>query len=72
MQIDNIEICVKISDSTINFNKASYPCQLGIEGGIHYTKGAEGDKKTPIGNYKIRFGITKVMNDYGGKTEPMI
>ena len=57
MQIDNIEICVKISDSTINFNKVSYPCQLGIEGGVHYTKGAEGDKKTPIGNYKIRFGF---------------
>ena len=36
MQINNIEICVKISDSTINFNKASYPCQVGIEGGIHY------------------------------------
>ena len=56
-QINNIEICVKISDSTINFNGASYPCQIGIEGGVHYAKGAEGDKKTPIGNYKIRFGF---------------
>ena len=53
MQINNIEICVKISDSTINFNGAIYPCQIGIEGGVHYAKGAEGDKKTPIGSFKI-------------------
>ena len=49
MQINNTEICVKVSDSTINFNGAIYPCQIGIEGGVHYAKGAEGDKKTPKG-----------------------
>jgi len=57
MRINNIEVCVKISDGTINFNNISYPCQVGIEGGIHFTEGREGDKKTPIGNYKIRFGF---------------
>jgi len=58
---------VKISSLSINARQAYinlnprlaqiYPCRIGRKGHIHASKGREGDEKTPLGNYKLRFGL---------------
>ncbi len=35
----------------------SCPCALGKNGSIAFEKGREGDSKTPLGKYAIRFGF---------------
>jgi len=34
-----------------------YPCRIGRGGFIDGTLGREGDEKTPLGNYSLRFGL---------------
>jgi len=34
-----------------------YPCRIGRKGYIHCSKGRESDEKTPLGHYKLRFGL---------------
>jgi len=34
-----------------------YSCRIGKNGYIHTKKGREGDEKTPLGDYKLRFGL---------------
>lgn len=35
----------------------SYSCRIGRAGFIDHAKGREGDEKTPLGKYNLRFGL---------------
>ncbi len=45
------------SAHTIEFEGQIYPCRIGREGAIAFEKGREGDEKTPLGDYSLRFGL---------------
>ena len=45
------------SARTVQFNGQSYPCRIGRKGAIAFNKGREGDEKTPLGDYALRFGL---------------
>lgn len=50
-------IIVKTKAKTVNYNGLVLPCYLGKKGTIGANRGREGDKKTPLGLYKLRFGL---------------
>lgn len=45
------------STRTLQFGDKIYPCRIGRKGAIAYEKGREGDEKTPLGEYFLRFGL---------------
>ena len=45
------------SARTVQFGDKSYPCRIGRRGAIAGDKGREGDEKTPLGDYVLRFGL---------------
>lgn len=50
-------IIVNSSARTIGFGGKSYPCRIGRKGAIAGAKGCEGDEKTPIGDFFLRYGF---------------
>ena len=42
---------------TIAFGGHIYPCRIGREGAVDGDLGREGDAKTPLGDYYLRFGL---------------
>jgi len=38
-------------------NNMSFPCRIGRDGYVAQSHGREGDGKTPLGNYVLRFGL---------------
>lgn len=50
-------IIVNSSARTIDFDGNSYPCRIGRKGMIACAQGREGDEKTPLGDYVLRFGL---------------
>ncbi len=48
---------VKCCDRQIILDSDHYPCRIGRRGFIEADHGAEGDEKTPLGAYKLRFGL---------------
>ena len=50
-------IIVNSSARTITFDGNIYPCRIGRRGAIALAKGREGDEKTPLGDYVLRFGL---------------
>jgi len=53
----NLSIIVNSSARTIQFGEKKYPCRIGRKGTTPHIKGREGDEKTPLGVYKLRFGL---------------
>lgn len=45
------------STRSLKFNGQNYPCRIGRKGAIAYRQGREGDEKTPLGEYCLRFGL---------------
>lgn len=45
------------SARTLQFGGKAYPCRIGRKGTIAQSKGREGDEKTPLGGYILRFGL---------------
>lgn len=45
------------SARTITFGGKSYPCRIGRKGAVPQDQGREGDEKTPLGTYALRFGL---------------
>ena len=45
------------STRTVQFNGRSYPCRIGRKGAVAFDKGREGDERTPLGDYSLRFGL---------------
>jgi len=53
----DLSIIVNSSARTIQFGEKKYPCRIGRKGTVPYKKGREGDEKTPLGSYILRFGL---------------
>ena len=45
------------SAKSLLFGEKIYPCRIGRKGTIAFESGREGDEKTPLGDYILRFGL---------------
>ena len=45
------------SARTVRFDNETFPCRIGRKGAVAGDKGREGDEKTPLGEYNLRFGL---------------
>jgi len=52
-----VRIIVSCARKTIQIDGKNYPCRIGRGGSIAAKMGAEGDEKTPKGEYFVRFGL---------------
>lgn len=52
-----MSLVVNCAAKTITFGGLSYRCRIGRGGFIGGNKGREGDEKTPLGTYRLRFGF---------------
>lgn len=52
-----MSLLVNCAKKTIHFNGRDYPCRIGRGGYIPQKAGREGDEKTPLGDYILRFGL---------------
>ncbi len=52
-----MSITVHCSKKIIRFNGETHPCRIGRKGCIPGPEGREGDEKTPLGTYHLRFGL---------------
>ena len=52
-----MSLVVNCAAKTITFGGLSYRCRIGRGGFIGGDKGREGDEKTPLGTYRLRFGL---------------
>lgn len=50
-------LIVNAKDKTLTAGGVSYPCRIGRAGFTDQAKGREGDWKTPLGTYAIRYGF---------------
>lgn len=52
-----MNIIVNTSARTVQFGEKVYPCRIGRKGAVAEARGREGDEKTPLGDYIVRFGL---------------
>ena len=55
----------------LHFEGRAFPCRIGRKGAISFEKGREGDEKTPLGDYNLRFGLyrpDRVTSPHSGLT----
>ncbi len=52
-----MNIAVKTSKATLNIVGKTYACALGKNGWVDLQAGREGDGKTPLGIYPVRYGL---------------
>ena len=45
------------STRIVRFKDKIFPCRIGRKGTIAFEDGREGDEKTPLGDYFLRFGL---------------
>lgn len=50
-------LIVNAKDKTLSATGAVYPCRIGRDGYIARVLGCEGDFKTPLGAYSVRYGF---------------
>lgn len=50
-------IFVTMSDRRLSYENLILPIRIGKSGFIDQNKGREGDHKTPLGRYRLRFGL---------------
>ena len=50
-------ILISAAKRTLSFGPLTLPCRIGKGGAIEMAKGREGDEKTPLGDYRLRFGL---------------
>lgn len=50
-------LIVNCRDKTLSVEDTLYPCRIGKGGFVEGAKGREGDAKTPLGTYHLRFGL---------------
>lgn len=48
---------INTTNQTLEFDSRTYPCRIGRKGATPFKKGREGDEKTPLGQYHMRFGF---------------
>lgn len=52
-----MKINVDCSKKSLSIGGKSYPCAIGVNGFIPENQGREGDGKTPLGTYPLRYGL---------------
>jgi len=52
-----VTFTVNCNERIINIGNKDYPCRIGRKGFIAGEQGREGDEKTPLGEYMVRFGF---------------
>ena len=52
-----MSIIVNTTARTIEFEGQIHACRIGRKGAVTQEAGREGDEKTPLGDYKLRFGL---------------
>lgn len=52
-----MSVTVNCTEKTITFGGKAYPCRIGRLGFVEGDMGREGDEKTPLGSYQLRFGL---------------
>ena len=52
-----MSITIETAQRIIHINGQAYPCRIGRKGAIVLDLGREGDEKTPIGDFIVRFGF---------------
>lgn len=52
-----MNISVNCAAKRIEIGDQSYLCRIGRAGFVDGTLGREGDQKTPLGDYRVRFGL---------------
>lgn len=52
-----MSLIVNCRDKTLSIGNTTYPCRIGKGGYVDGDKGREGDAKTPLGTYHLRFGL---------------
>lgn len=64
---------IKVHSKTqiIDFNSKSLPCRIGRDGFIPQAKGREGDWKTPLGTYQLRYGLYRADRLPGPPPSPL-
>jgi len=50
-------IAINVKTLRLTCGKLSLPCRIGRGGSIAMVRGREGDEKTPLGEYRLRFGL---------------
>ena len=52
-----MKILVDTSKQILRIGALGYPCAIGKDGVVPQEDGREGDGKTPLGTYQIRYGL---------------
>jgi L,D-peptidoglycan transpeptidase YkuD (ErfK/YbiS/YcfS/YnhG family) len=50
-------LLIKTQKREISCGNLNLPCRIGRAGAVRYLDGREGDAKTPLGDYHLRFGL---------------
>ena len=51
------QITINTSTKSLSVNRIDLPCRIGKAGAVPLAQGREGDAKTPLGEYHLRFGL---------------
>lgn len=52
-----MSITIETAQKIIKIDGRAYPCRIGRKGAAAQEEGREGDEKTPLGTYIVRFGF---------------
>ena len=50
-------LIIDTSMKSLVFGRVNAPCRIGMQGAVAGSEGREGDQKTPLGHYHLRFGL---------------
>jgi len=50
-------VIIHATTKTLKLDGGVYPCRIGRGGYVNSAQGREGDEKTPLGDYILRFGL---------------
>ncbi len=50
-------IVINTSAGCLKLGELKLPCRIGKAGSVAFAEGREGDAKTPLGDYRLRFGL---------------
>ena len=51
------QIVINTSTERLKLGELDLPCRIGRSGSVDFRQGREGDAKTPLGDYRLRFGL---------------
>lgn len=51
------QIVINTNAGRLGLGELELPCRIGKAGSVAFAQGREGDAKTPLGDYRLRFGL---------------